>query len=72
MWVCKIGEIYKMDMQVALSIIMPYGKFKGKLLDDIPSKYLKWVAENYENEIVAVAADVVWNWREEMNAHLYD
>jgi len=61
-----------MNIEVALSVLLPYGKFKGKVLDSVPSSYLKWVAENFKNDTIATAADVVWRWRESMNSHFYD
>ena len=48
---------------------MPWGKFKGKLLCDIPSSYLKWLSENSKNDYIATAADQEWNFRERMNKH---
>ncbi len=49
-------------------IRMPYGAFKGKEIHEIPSSYLKWLAENV-GEFLAVAADEEWQWREKMNEH---
>ena len=43
---------------------MPYGKFKGKTMENISSRYLYWVAENFDNEEICVAADKEWQWRE--------
>jgi len=48
---------------------MPYGKYEGKQLDDLPSKYLLWVAENWDNDRIASAADAVWRWREATGSH---
>jgi len=50
-------------------IEMPYGKFKGKIMEEIPSKYLHWVAENFDNEDICEAADKEWQWREKYNQH---
>ena len=44
-------------------IRMPYGKFKGKEMHEIPSRYLKWLAENVGGTL-AVAADEEWRWRD--------
>ena len=54
---------------------MPYGKFKGQPLCDIPSSYLLWMAENWkedteENKVICKAADREWNLRERYNAHI--
>ena len=51
---------------------MPFGKFKGQKIDDIPSDYLKWVSENVENEDVCCAADEEYRWRTDNNEHFYD
>jgi uncharacterized protein (DUF3820 family) len=32
---------------------MPWGKFKGEDIEDIPSDYLQWLAENCENDKIA-------------------
>ena len=53
-------------------IPMPKGKFEGKLIVDIPSDYLRWVAENWEDDIIATAADEEWNFRQDNNSHFYE
>ena len=58
-----------MKIEAALTVILKYGKYKGKILDSIPSSYLKWASENFDNDIVATAADVVWHWREAQDCH---
>ena len=50
-------------------IKMPYGKFKGIELWRIPSGYLKWVAENFDNDIICKAADEEWQYREHYKEH---
>lgn len=49
--------------------IMPAGKFRGKIMADIPSSYLKWVAENWSDDNICEAADKEWAWRDEWGNH---
>jgi len=51
---------------------MPAGKFRGKEMHEISSPYLKWVAENWDDDEVASAADEEWQHREHYNAHIYE
>ena len=32
------------DLQRLLTITMPYGKYKGRLIADLPGQYLNWFA----------------------------
>ncbi len=32
------------DLQRLLSLTMPYGKYKGRLIADLPGQYLNWFA----------------------------
>jgi len=50
-------------------IRMPYGAFKGKEMHEIPSNYLHWLAENFKDEAICVAADEEWQWREKYGEH---
>ena len=49
-------------------VIMPYGAFKGKEMHEIPSNYLKFLAENV-GDFLATAADEEWRWRDTMQQH---
>lgn len=49
-------------------IRMPYGKFKGKEMHEIPLSYLKYAAENF-GEFIACAADEEWRWRDNTQQH---
>ncbi len=49
--------------------IMPFGKHAGKPIVDIPSDYLKWAAENMDQEDVCQACDKEWSFREKFNNH---
>jgi uncharacterized protein (DUF3820 family) len=32
------------DLQRLVTIVMPYGKYKGRILADLPGHYLNWFA----------------------------
>ncbi len=51
---------------------MPWGKFKNEDIDGIPSGYLKWLAENCEDELICCAADEEFRWRTDNNEHFWD
>jgi len=53
-------------------IRMPYGKFKGKFIHEIPSGYLKWMAENMDDEDLCCAADEEYWLRDRQNSHWWD
>lgn len=53
---------------------MPFGKYKGKLLHDVPSTYLAWLwhdgLKGYKNDGDGERnklANYVWNSRDEIN-----
>jgi len=48
---------------------MPYGKFRGRAMHQIPSGYLKWVAESFDRENICVVADEEWQYREKYTEH---
>jgi hypothetical protein len=55
-------------------MIMPWGKFKGKDIEDLPSSYLKWLAENIDekkpqNKAICIAADKEYQYRTKYNCH---
>jgi len=52
--------------------IMPYGKFKGKAIHEMPSGYLKWMAENLDDEVLACEADDEYQYREKYNCHQWE
>ena len=53
-------------------MILPWGKFKGKDLEDIPSGYLKWLSENCEDDEIANAAYEEYEWRSNWDKHWWD
>jgi len=53
-------------------LVMPWGAFKGQEIQQIPSGYLKWLAENCEDETICCAADEEYNWRTDMNEHFWE
>jgi len=48
--------------------IVPFGKYSGHDIEDIPSSYCKWAAENHDDDW-ATLFDEEWNWREETGGH---
>lgn len=52
-----------------IDFIMPWGKFSGKSIEDIPSSYLKWLAEECEDDEICEAADAEYEWRTEWKKH---
>jgi hypothetical protein len=50
-------------------LVMPWGKHKGTPIGNLPSSYLKWLAENCENEQICEAADEEYRWRTDNNCH---
>lgn len=56
---------------------MPWGKHKGRLIGALPSSYLRWVAETWEEDTplkkrVVVACDREWTFREDTGSHFED
>lgn len=49
---------------------MPFGKYKGKEIEDLPSRYLYWLATNIEDDDrVQEAADKEYHYRELYGCH---
>lgn len=44
---------------------MPWGKFQGDDIEDIPSSYLKWLIYNCEDEQIQQEAEKEYNYRSE-------
>ncbi len=54
---------------------MPYGKFKGQDIASLPSDYLRWVAENWnerteQDRKICEMADQECQFREKHNLHI--
>lgn len=55
--------------------VMPVGTHSGKSIEEIPSGYLKWLAENWEGKTdwerkIMEECDKEWQWREDNNCHI--
>jgi len=54
--------------------LLPFGKFKGKAIDEVPDSYLTWLLEQdwfeekFEDLFDDVQAEI--NWRKEVNYHV--
>ncbi len=44
-------------------MLMPWGKHRGQDIEDLPTDYLKWLAENCDDDDVCDAADEEYRWR---------
>ena len=42
---------------------MPFGKHKGTDIEDLPTDYLKWLAENCDDDDICEAADAEYRYR---------
>lgn len=49
---------------------MTFGKYKDQDMEEIPSRYLLWAAENLADEELACEADRIWQEREKFNTHI--
>lgn len=54
---------------------MPFGKYAGEDIEDVPSKYLKWFLENIDPETtflesIVEEVDKEYKWREKYNEHI--
>ena len=38
------------------AVVMPFGKYKGRLITDIPEDYLQWFAENVKGKALLAEA----------------
>lgn len=52
-------------------MILPWGKYKGYEMDMVPSDYLRWLAENVEDDEIATAADEEYQFRETWGGHIW-
>jgi hypothetical protein len=50
-------------------MIMPFGKYHGTDIEDLPSSYLKWLAENCQDEDICEAADKEYSYRNDHKCH---
>lgn len=48
---------------------MPWGKYAGTEIEEIPSDYLRWLAENCDDEAICEAADEEYRWRSDHGGH---
>ena len=53
-------------------ILFPFGEYKGKPMDKVPSGLLKWVAERFHDGPICFAADEEYQERERNNSHWWN
>lgn len=54
----------------AEQFIMPWGSFKGQKLIAISNSYLRWLAENCNDDSIASKADLIMHWRKKFNIEI--
>lgn len=56
---------------------MPFGKYKGQDVEDVPSPYLRWFCENIEpdsssmEDLIEICEEE-YNFREKHNCHIFE
>ena len=50
-------------------MIMPWGKYQGVDIEELPSGYLKWLAENCDDNALCEAADKEYRYRDDHSRH---
>jgi hypothetical protein len=50
-------------------LVMPWGKYKDQTIEDLPSSYLKWLAEKCDDDEICEAADQEYQWRDQNRRH---
>jgi len=51
--------------------VLPWGKYKDRILSSIPSGYLKWLSENCEDDNISTLADEEYRWRDDYHEHFW-
>lgn len=59
-------------LEKALERKMPFGKYKGETLEEIPDSYLEWIsAQDNVNDSLCIDIGFVLTWRKEIGSHIY-
>jgi len=66
------------NIMACMDLVLPFGStFKGELIEEIPSWYLKWGSENFDDKLMSELRiswcevfSRVWSWREENDEHI--
>lgn len=51
------------------TMVMPFGKFKGKTIEEIESAYLRWIVDKTDNEELVLAAEAELEFRDNNRSH---
>lgn len=54
------------------TMVMPWGKYRGKTIEEIPSGYLSWLMDNCDDDDICEAADLEFELREIYGTHFWD
>lgn len=47
--------------------VMPWGKYEGQEMGELPSGYLVWLFENCSDDAIRDLAREEWEWRRDSN-----
>ncbi|MEE9384337.1 MAG: DUF3820 family protein [Nannocystaceae bacterium] len=47
--------------------IMPWGKYEGQEMGELPAGYLVWLMENCSDDAIRDIAQEEWEWRRDSN-----
>lgn len=48
-----------------VTLVLKFGKHEGDTIEDCPTDYLEWLAENMENDAVRAAAQTELSYRQD-------
>lgn len=50
-------------------MIISFGKYKGKDMEDVPSSYLRWITQEHDDEDLVAEAEEELQYRTDHDCH---
>lgn len=60
---------FKRKKDTTKNLVLTFGKYKGRKIEDCPSSYLLFIAETFDNGPICYAADTEYQLREKFCEH---